>query len=154
MLHTRQFFKIFVYCDMLRTKPLLLNVDIYCSQRAGQVDANCFSIGMVEKFHSYQMVVLLYKSKKLCMPDSRVVQFFPKGHFLHHPPKHNGIIQYVNCRNICGREVTFLFILGWNIILLDQTKVKSQEECQNGPKSPTWVSGCHCLNSLCCRNSV
>ena len=73
------------------------------------------------------------KSKTVCMPYSKVVQCFSEVVLLPHPPKHNRIIQYVNRCNIYGREDTFPFILGWNIILLDQTKVKRNLEGQDGP---------------------
>ena len=109
---------------------------------------------MVEKFNLSQVVVLLYRSKKMCMPNSKVVQIFFRGHFVTPPTKTQWYYTICECRNIYGREVAFLFILGWNIILLDQTKVKHQQECHDGPKSLTWVSECHCSNCLCCRNSV
>ena len=73
----------------------------------------------------------------MCMTDSKMVQIFSEVILLLHPPKHNGVIQYMNCRKTYGREVTFLLILGWNVILLDQTKVKRQQECQDGAKSLT-----------------
>ena len=91
---------------------------------------------MVEKFHLYHVVVLLYRSKENVYARFKSGAFL-RGHFVTSPTKHNGNIQHVNCRNIYGREVTFLFILAWNIILLDQTKAKNKPEDQDGLKSLT-----------------
>ena len=82
----------------------------------------------------------------MCMADSEVLQFYPTHQ--------NTMVLYNMWIAAAYMEVTFLIIVGWNIILLNQTKGKSQQEGQEGPKSLTGVSWYHCSNCLCCRNSV
>ena len=121
------------------------------SQRAGQVDANFF---MVEKFNLYQVVVLLYRSKTKCVCRmEKGCSFFAEVILLPHPPKTQWYYTICELPKHMGKGSN-LFCLSWSIVLFGQTKLKSKQEDQGGPKPLTWVSGCHCSNCLCCRNSV